>query len=392
MRVLTVGNLYPPHHLGGYELMWRSAVARLREHGHDVRVLTTDWHEPSADTSIPEDDDVHRELRWYWHDHAFPRMGPIAVARLERHNARTLDRHLEDFRPDAVSWWAMGGMSLSLITRAQRPAQCVVVDDWLLYGRKVDRRSRLTRRPTPGAIEGAARWLFASHTLLDRARENGWQLPDAAVVHPGIDQALFGSPPERRPWSWHLLYCGRIDERKGIDLAIEAMAHLPAEARLRVVGSGDERHLEDLRHLAGRLGVRVSFERHPRSEIPRVYAEADATLFPVRWDEPFGLVPLESMAMGTPVVASGRGGSAEYLSDGQNCLLADPDAGAEAVAAAVRRLATEPALSELISRQGAATADRHGDERFDLAVERSLTEAIPSGSEGAGTAPPPTGS
>ncbi len=268
----------------------------------------------------------------------------------------------------------------------------MVVDDWLLYGPKVDRRARFTRRPTPEAIEGAARWLFASQTLLDRARENGWPLPDAEVVHPGIDQALFSAPPERRPWSWRLLYCGRIDERKGIDLAIDALAHLPAEARLQVVGSGDERHLEELRHRAGRLGVRVSFERHPRAELPRLYAEADATLFPVRWDEPFGLVPLESMAMGTPVVASGRGGSAEYLSDGENCLLADPEGGAEAVAAAVRRLATEPALSELISRQGAATAARYGDERFDLAVERSLTEATPSGSEGAGTAPPPAGS
>lgn len=392
MRVLTVGNLYPPHHLGGYELMWRSAVNRLREHGHEVRVLTTDWREPSADPSIPEDDDVHRELRWYWHDHAFPRMGPVAVAGLERHNARTLDRHLEEFRPDAVSWWAMGGMSLSLITRARRPAQCVVVDDWLLYGPKVDRRARFTRRPTPEALEEAARWVFASHTLLDRARENGWELPEAEVVHPGIDQALFSSPPERRPWSWRLLYCGRIDERKGIDLAVDALAHLPAEASLRVVGAGDERHLEDLRHRAGRLGVRVHFERHPRDELPRIYAEADATLFPVRWDEPFGLVPLESMAMGTPVVASGRGGSAEYLSDGENCLVADPAAGPEGLAAAVRRLATEPALGELISRQGAATAARYGDERFDDAVERSLTEATPSGSEAAGTAPPPGGS
>ena len=242
MRVLTVGNLYPPHHLGGYELMWRSAVGRLREHGHEVRVLTTDWREPSADPSIPEDDDVHRELRWYWHDHAFPRMGPVAVARLERHNARTLDRHLEEFRPDAVSWWAMGGMSLSLITRARSgPAQCVVVDDWLLYGPQggpaLPVHPPALRRT---AIEGAARWLFASHTLLDRARENGWRLPDAEVVHPGIDQALFRSPPERRPWSWRLLYCGRIDERKGIDLAIDALAHLPAEATLRVVGSGDD--------------------------------------------------------------------------------------------------------------------------------------------------------
>lgn len=381
MRVLTVGNLYPPHHLGGYELMWRSAVGHLRAQGHEVRVLTTDWTEPTPDPSVPEDPDVHRELRWYWHDHAFPRMGPVAVARLERHNARTLDRHLRDFRPDAVSWWAMGGMSLSLLTRAGLPAQCVVVDDWLLYGPRVDRRARITRRPRRSAIEAAAGWLFASDTLLDRARENGWELPEAEVVHPGIDLSLFASPPERRAWEWRLLYCGRIDERKGIDLAIDALAHLPEDASLRVVGAGDDEHLAALRERGAAYGERVSFERHPRSELPRLYAEADATLFCVRWDEPFGLVPLESMAMGTPVVASGRGGSAEYLRDGENCLLADPDDGPEAVAAAVRRLASEAALSELISRQGAATAARYGDERFDRAVEESLSRRLqPAGS------------
>ena len=63
MRILTVGNMYPPHHLGGYELMWRSAVAHHRAAGHDVRVLTTDWHEHYVDASTPEDADVHRELR-----------------------------------------------------------------------------------------------------------------------------------------------------------------------------------------------------------------------------------------------------------------------------------------------------------------------------------------
>ena len=41
MRILAVGNMYPPHHLGGYELVWRAAMRHLREHGHTARVLTT---------------------------------------------------------------------------------------------------------------------------------------------------------------------------------------------------------------------------------------------------------------------------------------------------------------------------------------------------------------
>lgn len=66
VRVLTIGNMYPPQHLGGYELIWQSAVRDLRGRGHDVRVLTTDYR---REESGPDDDDVHRDLRWYWSEH-----------------------------------------------------------------------------------------------------------------------------------------------------------------------------------------------------------------------------------------------------------------------------------------------------------------------------------
>src|SRR3712207_7411597 len=70
-----------------------------------------------------------------------------------------------------------------------------------------------------------------------------------------------------------------------------------------------------------------------------------STLFPYTtlfrsWLEPWGLVPLEAMAVGTPVVASGRGGSGEYLRHGENCLIADVEGGSSEVAAAVDREST----------------------------------------------------
>jgi hypothetical protein len=61
VRVLTVGNMYPPHHLGGYELMWQSTVRRLRSTGHEVRVITTDYR--LAGAGGQEDPDVFRDLR-----------------------------------------------------------------------------------------------------------------------------------------------------------------------------------------------------------------------------------------------------------------------------------------------------------------------------------------
>src|SRR5438477_8484756 len=98
--------MYPPHDLGGgYELTWRASVTQLRHRGHDVRVLASDYHSPSVDLDQELDEDVNRELRWYWRDHAFPRHSLFARVRLERHNAHVLERHLAEFVPDVVAWW-----------------------------------------------------------------------------------------------------------------------------------------------------------------------------------------------------------------------------------------------------------------------------------------------
>jgi glycogen synthase len=68
VRILTIGNMYPPHHLGGYELIWRSAVRHHRAAGHDVRVLTTDVR--FGEAAERDDPQCFRELRWYWKDAA----------------------------------------------------------------------------------------------------------------------------------------------------------------------------------------------------------------------------------------------------------------------------------------------------------------------------------
>ena len=92
-----------------------------------------------------------------------------------------------------------------------------------------------------------------------------------------------------------------------------------------------------------------------RGELPDIYAGSDVVLFPVRWQEPWGLVPLEAMALGRPVIATGQGGSGEYLRDQENCLLVPPG-DPRAIAAAVRRLADDPQLRARIRTGGLATA------------------------------------
>ena len=393
MRILTVGNMYPPHHQGGYEVLWQAAVLHLRAAGHDVRVLTTDHREPGV-AADAEDPDVHRELRWYWRDHDFPRLGRLERLRLERANADVFERHVAEFEPDVISWWAMGGMSLSLIERARRAglaADSVVCDAWTLYGPEVDGwtrmfagrpaaagvAERLTGIPTRPDLPALGPFVFLSEMLLEEAR-SAWPALDATVEHRGPDADVFPTATPAGEWGWRLLYVGRVDERKGIETAIAVLAELPEEATLAVYGRGDPGHLAELRARAEGLGLagRVEFAEAPRDRLAAVYAEADAIVFPVAWPEPWGLVPLEAMSVGRPVVATGTGGSGEYLRDGVNCLIFDPAEGAPALAAALRRLAADPDLRARLREGGLATVERLERDPFEAAVERLCERAL----------------
>jgi glycosyltransferase involved in cell wall biosynthesis len=227
--------------------------------------------------------------------------------------------------------------------------------------------------PVLRRLDGAARWLFISETLRRRAAGAGVDPAGAEVVHRGPDESF--QPAPQVGWRWRLGYIGRLDPRKGIETAIEALGTLPARASLTIDGGGDERHRAELVARAGSLGVgdRVRFTNSTRTRVPDAYAACDAVVFPVTWDEPWGLVPLEAMAVGRPVVATGAGGSGEYLRDGDNCLLFEPG-DAAGLAAAVKRLAADDALRERLRSGGFETASRFGERSFNERVERALAE------------------
>jgi glycogen synthase len=383
--------MYPPHHFGGYELVWRSAMEFLRSRGHELRVLTTDLRTGAAEADDPG---VHRELRWSWRPGGFAKQTLRERVAMARHNHGVLERHLGEFRPDVVAWWSMGGLSLTLIEAVRRaglPAVGFVHDDWLDYGRHVDgwlglfggrKRAaaplgeRLAGIPATVELGAAARWVFVSESTRRRAEALGLELRETGVAHSGIDP-VFLEPAPAADWGWRLLYVGRLDERKGVRTAVEALAQLPPQAELRLVGGWDEDEAERLRELAERLGVgeRVRLDGQlGRDGLREAYAWSDGVVFPVIWEEPWGLVPLEAMARGRPVVATGRGGSAEYLRDGENCLLFGAGDPAE-LAAAVERLGGDGALRERLRAGGRDTAARNTEERFNQAVERFLVEA-----------------
>ncbi len=393
MRILAVGLLYPPHYLGGYELICDGVMRAAHARGHEIQVVVSDYRRPGV--TEPDELAVDRSLRSYL-DATAQRgvaLRPMQRLRLERANAAVLERHLKSFSPDVVSWWGMGGMSLSLIERVRRnglPAVLTIQDSWPLYGPMADGWTRMARRLQPVAfaleplcgipvryeLERAGLYLLNSKHTAAALAAGGFEPARSLVITPGV-QARFLSPAPAEPWGWRLLYVGRVHRDKGIDIAVAGLAELPSEATLTIAGAGDDRYDAELRRQAASLGLqeRVLFVGPaPPERLPSLYAESDVVLFPIRWEEPWGLVPLEAMGIGRPLVATARGGAVTYLRDEENALLS-PSEDPRARAAAVRRLAGDDPLRAKLRAGGARTAAEHSASRYEQRVVDELERA-----------------
>src|SRR3954452_562172 len=384
MRVLTLTNGYPPHAYGGYELTCDDVMRRFRAQGHDVTVLTVEQRLPGVAEAV--EPDVHRILRLYWdwetNRPAIPR-SPRARLRIEQHNLAALDTALRTSRPDVVSVWHMGALSLSLLAEldARRilmvftvanewPAHCEVLDGWArLWRRWPARPHHVGGVPTRPPMLPDATFNVVSEFTRQRTMSRGapWDLSGAPIVNPGIDTDDFpldGAEPGAE-WSWKVLYVGRVDPPKGVETLVRGLAMMPPDARLEIVGGGDAGYRRKLLGLASELGVadRITVHALPREQVRDRYVANDVVVFPSEWEEPFGLVPLEAMACARPVVATARGGSVTFLRDRDNCLVfgvSDP----AALAAAVTEVATDEGLRRRIVAGGLATAPHYTAERY----------------------------
>ena len=154
VRVLAVGNMYPPHHFGGYELLWQSAMEHLRAEGHEVACSPRTSAQPSPDPAIPEGDDVGATCAGTGATTSGRALSPRERLAWSATTAASLEAPPR--RPSArvVSWWAMGGMSLSLIERVRRaglPSVGVVGDVWMVYGAAGGRLERAVAAPRAAA-------------------------------------------------------------------------------------------------------------------------------------------------------------------------------------------------------------------------------------------------
>jgi D-inositol-3-phosphate glycosyltransferase len=180
------------------------------------------------------------------------------------------------------------------------------------------------------------------------------------VVFNGIDTQCFSRRPADTalrarlglaPDARLLLYVGRLQRWKGVDLIIRALRQLP-QAALLIAGSGDDRgRLEALVTELG-LTARVRLLGSvPRDDLPTLYSSVDLLTAASTASETFGIGPVEAQACGLPVVASRFGGFPEAIADGVSGLLV-PVGDVDALAAAIGRLLTDDGLRAQLAAAG----------------------------------------
>ena len=196
-------------------------------------------------------------------------------------------------------------------------------------------------------IELADRILLGSTFARDSFIAEGVASYKLSVVPYGADTTLFvpREPEERQPGPLRLLFVGQIGQRKGISYLLEAASRLASEGvSLTLVGQvqGNGDALNPYRSLFTHMG------HVPRSELSRVYRQADIFVFPTLI-EGMGLVVLEAMASGLPVITTAHG-PGDIVRDGLDGFIVPPRS-VDDIVVQIRRLKANPVLRSEMGRR-----------------------------------------
>ncbi len=409
MKILILTNLYPPHFLGGYELKCSLHAEQLRDKGHEVYVLTSCW-KAEADKVT---DGVYRLLKFNTFEEPPSRKGsPLDPFRLSRRyqqlrwalacrkNYSITRKFVVDLKPDVGFIWNMGEIGITPILAIQKqkiPLVFRLGDYWL-----ADLKYTLCLQPNQlrriynAAILGLydfseldlSRLLVVSRALMQHYVALGFPEQTITVIPNGVPaKFILHAFDLNGHLSAHakinLVQVNRIDPKKGVHIAIQALAKLVNEKgysnlHLDIIGKGSNPYTQQLKTLCASLGLNahISFigfleHQHLLERLP----DYTAMVLPSLWEEPLAGVIAESMARGVPVIASHCGGSTEIISHGENGLLVPPG-DPNKLADAIEQLIQDPALVQKIRYAGLETVREHyTHEPLMDQIESQLQEA-----------------
>ncbi len=374
MRVLLVTGIWPPD-VGGPASHAPDLASFLARRGHRVEVVTTADRPPRGE-AYP--------VRWVSRRLAVG-VRHAAAAALVARRARAAD---------VVYATGMVGRAALGCALARRPLVVKLTSDEAferarrrgLFAGDMDEFQRFSggaavaalRWARTFALRRAARVVCPSSYL--RRLALAWGLPPerlAVVPNPAPRLPPLPSRETARAAVAAdgplLAFAGRLGRQKGLDTALAAVARVDGVSLL-VAGDGPER--QALERRAAELGLhgRVQFLGPlPREQVLALFRAADGTLLSSTWEN-FPHSVVESLAVGTPVIATRVGGVPEVVEEGVNGLLA-PAGDVDGLAAAVRRFFAEPELRRRLAAAAAPSVAALAPDRVYGRIEALLAEA-----------------
>jgi glycogen synthase len=366
VKVAQLSTRYPPAP-GGVERHVAELAPRLAALGHAVDVFTSDLYSeipiqrlaPSvARTERVAFGTVHRIPVW-----SLP-------GDLHYPFFHGLRRALAEYRPDLVHVHTYGTNQEAVARRYRvRTGTPFVLTAhfhpiWSIYGGWLRHRLRAfyDHWLAGGLLASASRVIVQSHEEERLLRSLKLPLPPITIIPPGY-RPLPAPPPGESPFADryqidgpYLLFVGRLASNKGLLELVEAfrpLAQSDRAARLVLVGEDGGMQRAILERTAS-LGLdhQVRLVGHVPDDalLAAAYREARALVLPSEY-EAFGLVLLEALAQGRPVIASRVGGIPEFVDDGQAGLLVPPNQ-VPPLAAAIDRLWRDPGLADRMGDYG----------------------------------------
>ncbi|NUT72984.1 glycosyltransferase [Pseudarthrobacter sp. C4D7] len=256
----------------------------------------------------------------------------------------------------------------------------------------------------PGVGRSADRIIATCSDEVFELKAMGVATGKISIAPCGVDLSFFSAegPVAARKRRYRILSVGRLVPRKGVDLVIRSLPYLKAagldDVELLIVGGGGDSNalhkdpeIRRLLALAAELGVsgNVTLQGQvPRADMPGIFRSADAVVC-APWYEPFGIVPLEAMACGVPVVAAAVGGLRDTVVDHATGLHVPP-LDPEAIASALVLLLENHSLRKDLGRAGEKRArTRYSWDRVAAETEKAYQLAVAGARSGAQTGPVP---
>lgn len=399
MQILVISNLYPPYSIGGYELICADVVVGLRGRGHNVTVLT------SSPGLLPgkRDSNVLRLLKG-----RFPYQPCSNIREVVQNiwNRFILQIVVKIFKPEIIYVFnpnGLGGLVLDWLHSQPISVVHDIMDTALISIYQSDIWFKISKKNIKSPFKRGLSSIivnllfpfiktkfvpldlsnscFRSNFLKQWAQSLGGNVKRAPVIYPGI-HLLELRPSEKTPKDLGIVFSGRLSFEKGVHMLLEALLlnkQLFSRLGIKTTIIGPITNLDywrRLQNLAYDLTPEISIhftKLVPHREAIKLLKEHSIFVFPVLWDEPFGLAPLEAMGAGLAVIATCTGGSAEFMKNEENCLAVSRGS-SQGLAEALKRLIFDKELRLRLARAGQETAAKFTIEKSINLVEKHLQE------------------